>query len=103
MHGHLLLWLERIIQPELRLARKAADARPHDRQRLADTLPLDTLELESGSDDRRLGAPREMAIAHQVPPYGLDAPLPFEPLRTRVRGDMLEKHQAPARLQYAGD
>src|SRR6267378_7073085 len=103
MHGHLLVWLERIIQPELRLARKAADARPHDRQRLADTLPLDTLELESGSDDRRLGAPREMAIAHQVLPDRLDAPLPFQAFGPSVRGDMLEKHETPARLEHAGD
>src|SRR5437899_4872912 len=92
-----------IIPPELRLARKAADARPHDRQRLADALSLNPLDLESRRGDRRFRAAREMAIAHQVLPDGLDAPLPFQAPGPAVRGDMLEKHQAPARLQYAGD
>src|SRR5207247_4327859 len=103
MHGHLLVWLERIIQPELRLARKAADARPHDRQRLADALSLDSLDPESRLGDSRFRAAREMAIAHQVLPDGLDAALPFQPPGPAVRGDMLEKQQAPAWLEHAGD
>src|SRR5467141_1932401 len=103
MHGYLLVWLERIIQPELRLARKAADARAHDRQRLADALSLDLLDLESRRGNCRFRAAREMAIAHQVLPDRLDAPLPFQAFGPAVCSDMLEKHQAPARLQYAGD
>src|SRR5437879_337504 len=77
MHSHLLVWLERVIQPELRLTRKAADARPHDRQRLADALSLNPLDPESRRGDGRLRAAREMAIAHQVLPDRLDAALPF--------------------------
>src|SRR6267143_1112462 len=92
-----------IIPSGLRLAREAADARPHDRQRLADTLSLDPLDLESRRSDGRFRAPREMAIAHQVLPDRLDAPLPFQPPGPAVRGDMLEKQQAPARLEHAGD
>src|SRR5467141_626512 len=103
MHGHLLVWLERIIQPELRLARKTADARPHDRQRLADALSLDPLDPESRRGDGRFRAACEMAIAHQVLPDRLDAPLPFQAFGPAVCSDMLEKYQAPARLQYTGD
>src|SRR5438445_12421552 len=103
MHGHLLVWLERIIQPELRLARKAADARPHDRQRLADALSLNPLNLESRRGAGRFRAPREMAIAHQLLPERLAAPLPCQALGSAVCCTMLETHQAPARLQHAGD
>src|SRR2546422_1460910 len=98
MHGHLLVWLERIIQPELRLARKAADARPHDRQRLADALSLNPLDPESRLGDGRFRAAREMAIAHQVLPDRLDAALPFQPPRPAVRSALLQKQPAPAPL-----
>src|SRR5438105_13640521 len=81
----------------------SVNARPDDGQRLADAFALDALDLESRRGDGRLGAPREMAVAHQVLPDGFDAPLPFEPRRSPVGGDVLEKHQASARLQYAGD
>src|SRR2546422_10550302 len=81
----------------LDLSRYSANARPDNGQRLADTFALDTVELESRSGDGRFRAPREMAIAHQMLPDGLDAPLPFEPLGTPVGGNMLEKQQAPAR------
>src|SRR5712691_287127 len=111
MHGHLLVRLglrgkrlvKAIIPPASRLARYSANARPDNGQRLADALALDTVELESRSGDRRLGAPREVAIAHQVLPDGLDAALPFQAPGPAVRGNMLEKHQASARLQHAGD
>src|SRR5438309_677405 len=103
MHSHLLVWLERVIQPELRLTRKAADARPHDRQRLADALSLNPLDPESRRGDGRLRAAREMAIAHQVLPDRLDAALPFQAPGPAVRGDMLEKQQAPARLEHVSD
>src|SRR5881396_4420715 len=92
-----------IIPPGSRLAREAADARPHDRQRLADALSLNPLDLESRRGDGRFRAAREMAIAHQVLPDRLDAALPFQPPGPSVRCDMLEKQQAPARLEHAGD
>src|SRR5437016_6837639 len=81
----------------------SVNARPDNRQRLADAFALDALDLESRRSDGRLGAPRELAVTHQVLPDGLDAPLPFEPVRTLVGGDVLEKHQASARLQHAAD
>src|SRR3989449_2141081 len=87
----------------LELARYSANARPDNGQRLADAFALDPLDLESRRGDGRFRAAREMAIAHQVLPDRLDAPLPFQPPGPAVRGDMLEKHQAPARLEHAGD
>src|SRR5713226_1729418 len=82
-----------IIPAGLRLAREAADARPHDRQRLADAFSLNPLDLESRRGDGRFRAARKMAITHQVLPDGLDTALPFQALGPSVRGDMLEEQQ----------
>src|SRR2546422_4284351 len=83
-----------IIPSGSRLAREAADARPHDRQRLADALSLDPLDPESRLGDGRFRAAREMAIAHQALPDRLAAPLPFPPPGASLRGDLLQKQQA---------
>jgi hypothetical protein len=84
-------------------SRAASDRRTDDRECLSHALSLDLLDLECAFD-RFGGAPREMAIAGDEFPDGLDALLPTQAIVLAVGcSNMLEKDERATRSKHASN
>ena len=88
--------------PATDFPRHPANARTYERHRATEGFALNDVELEASRFDRTFRAARDVTVARDEAPEGLNTALPRE-RRRAIGRDVLEEVEATARSQHAED